>query len=335
MAQAGLRAAAGQPRRELTRPARLRWLAGGRYEADKWEAFLAPAGRSLPDIIANDGSLPWPEVRPILEQLAAELTTAADDGTLPASLSVDQIRVQSSGKVQLLDWPLRDTDKAALGDGCELPLPQQSLALVSQTAVLALEGQPWRPHDSRGRTHFCHKPLPEHADGLLTRLLDSQKPHRDVQEFERELAATRDRPAEVTRARCAAHLAVFTVLVAVAVGECMLPAGAVPGFVTVTILSTELEKAKQALQDLEEGAWSEFTVSAVNPDPTLRLHGLAQLDADLHLRDQLQTLIERRQREREARLEALNSLIAEFLRWWAENKRNKNPRRARPCVKVP
>jgi len=301
-------------RRELTRSARLRWLAGGRREAEQWDAFLAPAGRLLPDLVADEGRLLWPEVRAILEHLTAELATAAKEGTLPASLGVHQVRVESNGQVQLLDWPLKDTDQPVWRDGCEVAPRQQALALVGQAAALALEGRLWRPEDSQGSRRFHHTPLPEHAAGLLARLLGFQKPYQDVQEFETELAATRDRPADVTRARRAAHVALLTAFIFLVVSACMLPAGAMSGFLPVMVLAAELERDTETLHDLEEGAWREFAVSAVSPDPKARLHGLVQLDADLRLRDQLQNLIERQTREREARLRAMSSVMTTFIR---------------------
>jgi uncharacterized RDD family membrane protein YckC len=294
-------------RREVTRPTRLRWLAGGQHDGQLWDAFLAPGGRSLPELVAEDGTQPWSEVRPILEQLAAELWTATDEGTLPVSLSVDQVWVQSSGQIQLLDWPFNDVDE--VGPGGSAARQQQGLVLVAQAAVLTLEGRRWRPDEAPRRQRAVRAPLPEHAADLLARLLGLQKPFDDVQQFERELQATRDRPAEVTRGRRAAHLTVLTALIFFVVSACLLPAGWMPGLLSIAMFSGEVQNNKQILLNLEEGTWREFAASAVNPSPWVRLGGLAQLNADLQLRDRLQKRMDRDQREREARLKAMSWLV--------------------------
>jgi uncharacterized RDD family membrane protein YckC len=297
-----LRAAADPPlmpaRREVARPTRLRWLAGGQDDAQRWDAFLAPAGRSLTELVAAEGCLPWSEVRQILAHLAEELTQAAKDGTLPACLRVDQVWAQPGGHIQLLDWPLNNVEAS------DMPPPAQpTLALLAQVAVLALQGQAWRGGDAQVLRRSVRPPLPEHAAALLARLLALKRPYQNVQEFEAELAATRDRPAEVTRGRRAAHLAALTGLFFFPLFSCLVPAGWVPGYFAALILAVRVELSKQALQELEQGAWREFAVSSVSPDPLVRLHGLAQLQADLELRDQLLQQIARDQRERQARQE--------------------------------
>jgi hypothetical protein len=292
-------------RRELTRPTRLRWLAGGQSDGRQWDAFLAPRGKSLPELVRDNGGLPWPEVRAILEQLTAELRAAAKDATMPACLGVDQVRVESSGQVQLLDWPLQNQDQAGGPGGSEDSPEQQALALVGQVAVLALEGRPEGPDVSRGREHPVHAPVPEHAADLLAPLLGFQKPYRRLDEWERALAATRDRPAELTRGRRAAHLAALTGLVFLAVCGCMLPAGSTPGFVALVRLSLEVQSGRHAFQELDEGTWREFAAAAVNPDPKVRLRGLAQLDADRRLGKRLKARFELLEQKREAQLKAM------------------------------
>ena len=304
-------------RREMTRATRPRWVAGGRLEDDQWDAFLAPAGRSLPELASEQAGLPWKEVRPILEQLAEELTIAAKEGTSPVSLSVDQVRVQSGGHVQLLDWSLREADVSTS--------PQQGLEFLGQTAMVALEGRPWKDDDgvgltnpakkTKGRKRFRHPPVPEHAAGLLARLLGFKEPYRNVREFECELADTRDRATEVTRARRAAHVAVFSALIFFVVISCMLPVGAIVGFVTTMGVLVDSETKKEALRDLEMGTWRDFTASAVNPDFNVRLGGLAQLDADLQLRQQLLKRIENTQRQRNAQLDGLSWFLRKFVQF--------------------
>src|SRR5262249_10886777 len=69
-------------RRDLARPARLRWLTGGQQAGWQWDAFLTPAGERLTDRAAGR-PFRWPEARRLLEQLADELEAADADGTTP------------------------------------------------------------------------------------------------------------------------------------------------------------------------------------------------------------------------------------------------------------
>src|SRR5262249_36945402 len=95
---------------------------------------------------------------------------------------------------------------------------RRALLLLGRAAVLALEGAP-RP-GRRPRT--VRAPLPRHAADLLARLLAGRG---TCAQFQAALRKTHDRPAEVTRARRAAHVAVLTAFVLVGAGCCMFPAG--------------------------------------------------------------------------------------------------------------
>src|SRR5262249_47485221 len=92
-------------RRDLNRPARLRWLGGGVHKPWQWDAFLAPSGVPAADLVAGSRRLAWHQVRPVLEQLADELAAACADGTLPSVLTADQVWVRSGGQALLLDAP--------------------------------------------------------------------------------------------------------------------------------------------------------------------------------------------------------------------------------------
>jgi hypothetical protein len=309
-------------RRDVTRPTRLRWLACGQVDGRQWDAFLAPAGPALSDLVAGGEGLPWVEVRPILEQLAEELTAAAADGTLPASLREDQVCVRPGGPVQLLDWPLADeTRDPARTDPGGAPA-QQSLALLGRVAVLGLEGPPGRANRRRGPRRPVRAPVPEHAAGPLARLLGFADPYRDVAEFEAELAASRDQPAEITRSRRASQLAVLAVLSALALGCCMWPAAWVPGFFAMDIMIIEEEFRQQTLEELEAGSVQECAAAAVNPDPLVRLRGCVQRDVDERLAEQLRERIRHSEDERRLRSRALGVVTRRMLRQSESNIRN-------------
>src|SRR5262249_44100765 len=93
-------------RRELSRASRLRWLTCGREGDRHWDAFVAPMGTPLTELVAAGKRLGWRELRPIMQNLADELAAACADGTLPASLTLEQVWVQPNGQIQLLDFPL-------------------------------------------------------------------------------------------------------------------------------------------------------------------------------------------------------------------------------------
>jgi uncharacterized RDD family membrane protein YckC len=193
-------AATGAVRREVSRPTRLRWLAGGPQGDGWWDAFLAPAGMPLTDLVHPSQPWPWRDVRPVLEQLADELAAAEEDGTLPARLTVAQVWIRSDGRVQLLD--------TAPASGAVDSRPR-GLDLLREVAVLLLEGRP-RPPDAAPVP--VRAPVPLHARRMLSGLVGAASPYQDVGEFRLHLAATRPLPAEVTSEQRASHLAVLGAL---------------------------------------------------------------------------------------------------------------------------
>jgi hypothetical protein len=128
-------------RQDVDRRTRLRWLASGKQGDMQWDAILAPSGCPLPDYVRSEGSLPWPQGKILLEDLADELSAACADGTLPLVLSPAQVWVQADGRARLADTYLAggEAERQALPGGTG---QERCLALLCQVAVLALEGQP-------------------------------------------------------------------------------------------------------------------------------------------------------------------------------------------------
>jgi eukaryotic-like serine/threonine-protein kinase len=92
----------GAARRDVSRVGRLHWLTGGRSANQAWEAFEAPDGGPL---LAREGpGASWPTVKVWLLDLAAELTAAARDGSMPA-LGLDRVWLRNDGHLVLLDFP--------------------------------------------------------------------------------------------------------------------------------------------------------------------------------------------------------------------------------------
>ena len=192
-----------QARRELARPARPRWLAGGEQAEGRWDAYVAPSGCPLADLAGPDG-LPWRDARPILEDLADELAAACGESTLPPGLSADQVWVQPDGRAILVD-PLARLGAGPAGLGDE----ERALSLLRRSAALALEGGRSRGDDD---PEVIRATVPLHASKILGRLLGGADPCRTVEHFRADLAATAHLPAEVLveqRARQLLTLALF------------------------------------------------------------------------------------------------------------------------------
>jgi hypothetical protein len=204
-------------RREVARPARLRWLTGGVERGWRWDAFTAPSGRGVTNLVAAVGPLSWEEARPLLGRLAEELAAACADGTLPDALTPEQVLVRADGDPELLDDPLRERPPPPGGSP-----DARALRLLRDVTVLALEG-PSRP--AAAAAEPIRRPLPLHASAALACLFGPESPVRTVGECQRRLAAVRDRPARVTRGVRLQHLVLQGVLL-------------LAGFVAVLILGS-------------------------------------------------------------------------------------------------
>jgi hypothetical protein len=237
-------------RRDISRATRIRWLACGEHGEWQWDAFLAPSGCPLPDLVEAGGRLSWSHFRPILQGLADELAASCAEGTLPHSLTVDQVWVGAQG-AQLLDRPLRTHMEPMSGAAAEDMTTSgrrradeaRALSLLRQVTRAALEGRP-RPAEARGTP--VHVAVPDHARrkilnplfgvqehaGLLERIffsellglspeLEAEQPYETIDELRAQLRATRDRPTEVTRAHRAIHLAPYLPFMGVMLLSCL------------------------------------------------------------------------------------------------------------------
>jgi hypothetical protein len=314
----------GTARRELGRPGRLRWLAAGEDCDSRWDAFSAPTGCPLSDLVTVRGPLSWAETRPLLEQFAGELAAGSADGTLPHSLAVDQVWVQLSGQPLLLDFSL---DVSAPGRGLradEGPTPERMLRLLGELAALALEGHP-RP--APGLRDPVRAPVPGHAARILRQLLQGPPdPYRSLQQLQADLAAAGKQPAEVSGPHRAAHLALLAAFLFP--GMMFLTAGGVGTFMRTQEELPELRRVADASDELEkvrEVAVCEFAVGALTPGPASRLRACAVYDFDLRLREGVGRLREADDSVYEAQLQTLNPLLWMVNRqllvpkWEAEN----------------
>src|SRR5262249_1443861 len=143
------------------------------------------------------------DARFILDQLVEEFRAAEADGTMPASLTLDQVWVEPNGRAQLLECAI----SAAPGPARSLT----PLGLLREVASLALEGRP-RPPAGPVRA-----PLPSHAVPLLDRLF-TDGGYPTLADLQRDLADTHVHHPEVTPAVRAAHLGIQAAALAVPLG---------------------------------------------------------------------------------------------------------------------
>lgn len=90
-------------RRELSRPPRLRWLNGRRDATEAWDAWEAPEGFALADLL--DTPQPWSAVRFWLHDLATEFHQGQETGSPVPVFRLDRIWVRKDGQAMVLDFP--------------------------------------------------------------------------------------------------------------------------------------------------------------------------------------------------------------------------------------
>ncbi|HUR54050.1 MAG TPA: hypothetical protein VMZ71_07955, partial [Gemmataceae bacterium] len=214
---------------EVSRPSRLRQLGHGRLtwagRGYDWTAFSAPVGAPLADTINPARPLPWADARFLLEQVADELRAADADGSMPKTVSLNQVWVEPNGRVQVLEFPVPYAP----------PDHDGSLGLVRRVASLALEGKP------RTTSEGVRAPLPTHAVPLLNRLFDP-KGHPTLTDFTENLAETHAHAPEVTPSMRAAHIGLQAAGVAPGLGLMLL----IAGILSVALAFGTGERAKQA-----------------------------------------------------------------------------------------
>jgi hypothetical protein len=174
-------------RRKIARPTRPRWLQGGGDNGDSWDAMEAVQGAPLPDWLACAGRLEWERARSLLRDLAGELAASESDGSTPDRLSLEQVWIDRSGRVKLLEAPLSPEDAAAD-------------SVKAESAVGLLRAVVDR---SCG-----HELLPGHAQSFLAELRTRPEGAETLAWAARELDGMMDRPARIDWAYRMATMAV-------------------------------------------------------------------------------------------------------------------------------
>ncbi|MBI1902224.1 MAG: RDD family protein [Planctomycetia bacterium] len=180
----------------VTRPTRPHWLQGGTTSSAsggpaagtaRWDAFEAVSGSPLPWAVHAQSGFTWEHGRVMLADLAEELAQGTDDGTLPPGLALEQVWVDRSGRVKVLDAPLKPiTDGAAAGDGSGPP---------------ASAGEPITPEKAmdllRTAGELCtrRQRLPSHAHDFLAELARRPRTRETLGWAAQELKGQIGRPA--------------------------------------------------------------------------------------------------------------------------------------------
>ena len=128
--------------RSLGRVGRLRWLTGKRSAEENWDAFEALNGQPFLELIGQPQ--PWREVRYWLHDLAAEISAAEKDGTLPA-LALDRMWITGEGRAKLLDFPApcpegKPEARNPRAESNLLPPAQTAPGFLAEVAAVALAG---------------------------------------------------------------------------------------------------------------------------------------------------------------------------------------------------
>jgi hypothetical protein len=233
----------GVPLPEAPRPTRLRRLGGGSLKWSSteftWTAFAAPLGGPLLDAIDPRNPLPWADTRHLLDQLAEEFRAAETDGTTLPRVGLDQVWVEPTGRVQVVECSL------CAGKVQPAATP---LVLLREVASLALEGR------TRSHAGPVVAPIPAHAVPVLNRLFTDGGYHT-LAEFQKELGETHAHRPEVTPAVRAAQLGIQGAVLALPLAAMFLLAAGLAPYLTL-MGNTRADQAQAALDALrEKPAW--------------------------------------------------------------------------------
>jgi uncharacterized RDD family membrane protein YckC len=133
----------------LDRTTRLRHVQSGTIAHGNSDAFLAIDGAPLTEWVDHDHPLPWKDTRAILKQYCDEIVQSQHDGSTPIMVSIDQIWLDTRGRLVVLDQWLDIYNHAEKNETEICPVDENSstldpLDVANQIASIALPGQPYR-----------------------------------------------------------------------------------------------------------------------------------------------------------------------------------------------
>jgi hypothetical protein len=177
--------------RRLSRPGRLRWLAGRRAPGDSWDAYEGISGKSLAAVTAAPAG--WDQVRFWLLDLATELQLA--DEQQVQNLRLSHVWISEQAGVKLLDFPAPVESGPNKTEAPEAASsPHEFLFRVALSAFPGESGQFGKP-PAAGTTWRI--PLPLHARAILNSIRDGG----DLKSICSQLKQSLGRPVVVTPLR--------------------------------------------------------------------------------------------------------------------------------------
>ena len=165
----------------LDRTTRLRYVQSGAIAEGAWDAYLAIDGAPLAKWINRDHPLKWQDTRAILRQFCDEVVQAEHDGSMPSINSLDQIWLDTRGRLVVLDpWLNFGSDVENVicttasvngGDSSLVPLEvARRIATIALTGEASKETGDLSDTRSKERALAVRQPLPIHAHKMLDRL---------------------------------------------------------------------------------------------------------------------------------------------------------------------
>jgi hypothetical protein len=260
-------------RRDLGRPARLRWLAGRRDATECWDAYEALEGQ--PFDATTPSPQPWSRVRHWLADLTREVAAGIDDGSLPP-LAPERVWIGADGHARILESSAPGRPPLAAFDAGPPDLDAAQKFLYG-IAVSALIGVPF----DRAQSIAPETPLPLKARAFLLSLRGARfESGKALLEALDDVAET---PAAVTRSRRAGQIA------ACAVGPIaitMISAGSILLVSNTKLADRTLFGLEALLDELEEAEES----LADTPDPAVQQR---RDDIEVYLAEHMAAMIER------------------------------------------
>ena len=238
-------------RRDLGRPARLRWLAGRRDAGECWDAFEALEGEPFDARVLEPQ--PWSRVRHWLADLTREIASGLDDGSLPP-LTPAHIWTGADGHARILEWPAPGRPRIVDDEAATVDLAGAQKFLYAITTA-ALLGVPFATAENM----TPETPLPLKARTFLLSLRSGR--FESGKALLEALDDVGETPAAVSRSRRAAQIAACA---AGPIAITMISAGSIV-LVSNTKLADrtlfglealldELEEAEESLADKPDAA---------------------------------------------------------------------------------
>jgi hypothetical protein len=198
-----------EARRDLSRPARLRWINRGQTGTHIWDAYEAPDG--APFLALVQRPQPWNAVRFWLLDVAEEMSAALETRDAQPRADLARLWITHSGQAMLLDFAAPGLAPLPLAESAGEPGSQESMQrFLADIARLALEGPAARGGESA-------KPIaalvPLHAQSFLASLVRGT--FEEARFIVGNLRSLCFRTTEISRPRRAASLAFVPLLVIV------------------------------------------------------------------------------------------------------------------------